>query len=77
MVVLYKRFLLLLLLRTKLIRRKRAWVRKISITREKKGEYHMLIQEMRLSYHHSHYKNFCMTQSRFDHLLGLVGPGKV
>ena len=71
-----KRLLLLLLLRRRRRHagRKRTWVRKINLKREKKGEYHALIQEMRLSDHDSFYKYFRMMPSRFDHLLSLVGP---
>lgn len=66
--------LLLLLLRRRRARKKRTWVRKINIERRLKGEYHALIQEMRLSDHESFYKYFRMVPSRFDHLLSLVGP---
>ena len=38
------------------------------------GEYHGLINEMRLVDHESYYKYFHMTPTRFDNLLSLVGP---
>ena len=72
-----RRLLLLLLLRRRRSRlRKRTWVRKINIKRREKGEYHALIQEMRLSDQDtcSFYKYFRMSPQRFDHLLGIVGP---
>ena len=70
-----RRLLLLLLLRRRRSRlRKRTWVRKINIKRREKGEYHALIQEMRLSDKDSFYKYFRMSPQRFDHLLGVVGP---
>ena len=49
-------------------------MRKINIKRREKGEYHALIQEMRLSDQDSFYKYFRMSPQRFDHLLGIVGP---
>ena len=71
----HRRLLLRLLLRRRLSRaRKRTWVRKINIKRREKGEYHALIQEMRLSDHDSFYKYFRMRPQRFDQLLAIVGP---
>ena len=49
-------------------------MRKINIKRSKKGEYHALIQEMRLSDQESFYKYFRITPARFDELLRIVGP---
>ena len=49
-------------------------MRKINAKRRQRGEYHTLIQEMRLSDHDSFYKYFRIIPSRFDHLLSLVGP---
>ena len=70
-----RKVLLLILLRRRLARRaKRCWIKKINRSRLLKGEYHSLIQEMRLSDHESFYKYFRMTPQRFDHLLSLVGP---
>ena len=71
----HRRLLLLLLLRRRRSRaRKRTRVRKIYIKRREKGEYHALIQEMRLSDHDSFYKYFRMSPQRFDQLLAIVGP---
>ena len=70
-----RKVLLLILRRRRLARRaKRCWIKKINRSRLLKGEYHSLIQEMRLSDHESFYKYFRMTPQRFDHLLSLVGP---
>ena len=38
------------------------------------GEYHALIQEMRLFDHSSFYKYFHMSPAKFDELLSRVGP---
>lgn len=38
------------------------------------GEYHALVNEMRLGDQQSFYRYFHMTPMRFSHLLGLVGP---
>ena len=76
----YRRHLLLLLL---LLRRRRrryqrvirsTWVRDIFWSRVNRGDYHALINEMRLVDHESFYKYFHMTPHRFDTLLSLVGP---
>ena len=71
--------LLLLLRRRRRLRRQKAvirssWVRKIFRNRAEMGEYHGLINEMRLFDHESYYKYFHMTPTRFDSLLSLVGP---
>ena len=55
-------------------RPKRLWVRSIFKCRTTKGEYHSLIEEMRLSDHESFFRYFHMTPERFSHLLSLVGP---
>ena len=54
--------------------KKRVWVRKINMKRHERGEYHALIQEMRLSDSESFYKYFRMTPGRFDELLCTVDP---
>ena len=70
-----RRVLLLMLLRRRHARKKkRSWVRHINIDRLRKGEYHALIQEMRLADHESFCKYFRMTPSMFDSLLSMVGP---
>ena len=71
--------ILLLLLR----RRRRRWIRRrrrqrrmrarqIFQQRPRQGEYHQLLQEMRLSDPDSHFKYLRMTKGRFDSLLAEV-----
>ena len=48
------------------------WVREIFKRRKTQGEFHNLVQEMRLCDRESHFKYFRMTRERFDHLLSLV-----
>lgn len=72
-------FLLLLLVRQRMARRrprtkKRTWVRQINRRRESLGEFHSLIQEMRLFDHDVFYRYFRMMPSWFDQLLSLVDP---
>lgn len=43
-------------------------------SRKKLGEYHCLIQQMRLNDHESFFQYFRMTPAWFDLLLGIVGP---
>ena len=78
MAVLNRRPLLLLLLirrrRRRRRERKRIWVRDIFKKRLQLGEYHSLINEMRLTDHQSFYRYFHMSPERFAHLLSLVGP---
>ena len=74
-----RHYLLLLLLyrrrrRRRTRRGKRTWVREIFRAQRTKGEYHTLINEMRLVDHSSFYKYFHMSPERFSHLLSLVGP---
>ncbi|XP_046862866.1 protein ANTAGONIST OF LIKE HETEROCHROMATIN PROTEIN 1-like isoform X2 [Xenia sp. Carnegie-2017] len=73
-----RKLAILLLLRQRRKRRnkykKRFWIEDILKRRKELGEYHRLIQEMRLNDPESFYQYFRMTPSRFDLLLGLVGP---
>ena len=47
-------------------RRKRFWVRSILTKRRQQGEYHNLLQEMRLSDEESHFRYLRMSRERFD-----------
>jgi hypothetical protein len=69
-------FLLLIIRRIRRSRQpKRAfWVRPIYQRRVELGEYHNLIQEMRLQDNESFFRYFRMIPSQFDRLLDLVGP---
>ena len=50
-------------------KKRRMWVRPIFTKRREQGEYHNLLQEMRLSDPESHFKYLRMSQFRFDSLL--------
>ena len=74
-----RKLLLLILLRRRRARRLarasrkgRIWVRQIFSERTTKGEYHTLVQEMRLHDHEYFFKQFRMSPARFDHLLSLI-----
>lgn len=54
--------------------KKRFWVKDILKSRKNLGEYHRLIQEMRLNDHESFFQYFRMTPGRLEELLCLVGP---
>ena len=69
----------LLLLAALFLRRKRkrrghksVWVRSIFAKRLQQGEYHQLLQEMRLSDPESHFRYIRMSKDRFDTLLAKV-----
>ena len=71
--------LLLLLLwrrhrRNKAKRRRRFWVRPIFHRRVRQGEYHNLLQEVRLCDAESHFRYLRMSRRTFDQLLAKVGP---
>ena len=53
-------------------KKRRMWVRPIFKKRREQGEYHNLLQEMRLSDPESHFKYLRMSQFRFDSLLKKV-----
>ena len=76
---LLKKALLLYLLRRRLQGRgmknkKSFWVRKIYQERLQKGEFHLLVQDMKLFDHMYLFQYFRMTPSVFEKLLHLVGP---
>ena len=77
--LLLKRALLLYLLRRRLQRRKLKnrksfWVRELYQERLQKGEFHLLVQDMKLFDHMYFFKYFRMAPSVFEKLLQLVGP---
>ena len=49
-----------------------SWVRPIFTRRRQQGEYHNLLQEMRLSDPESHFRYLRMSKERFDSLLAKV-----
>ena len=71
--------LLALHLRQKRKKRKTAkrpmWVRYIFTRRQQQGEYHNLLQEMRVSDPESHFRYLRMSKERFDCLLAEVYAG--
>ena len=65
---------LLLALRRRQRKKKRSmWVRPIFKLQRQQGEYHNLLQEMRLSDPDSHFRYLRMSKERFDNLLAMVG----
>ena len=54
--------------------RKRFWIRKIYAEREEKGEFHLLVQEMKLYDHAYFFKQFRMSPATFEQLLSLTAP---
>ena len=53
-------------------RRRKMWVRPIFARRRQQGEYHNLLQELRLSDPESHFTYMRMTKETFNLLLGKV-----
>ena len=53
-------------------KKRKMWVRPIFTKRRQQGEYHNLLQEMRLSDPESHFKYLRMSRFRFDSLLKKV-----
>ena len=71
----YENFLILVGLYCRRRRRKsirRTWVRSIFSMRHRQGEFHNLLQEMRLSDPESHFRYLRMSKERFDLLLAEV-----
>lgn len=76
------RVLLLLLLAKRRIRqrkrnnkyKKRFWIRKIFQERKRKGEYHLLIHDMRLFDHEYFFKHFRMLPDKYEKRLSYVAP---
>ena len=73
-----RRTKLLLLLKRRSERRKKyaksVWVRKIFQQRKQQGEFHLLINELRIHDHEYFFKYFRMSPSKYEDLLRLVGP---
>lgn len=53
---------------------RRQWVRQVLQNRDVYGEFHHLVQELRLYDEKTHFGYFRMTKERFDQLLTLIGP---
>jgi len=54
--------------------KKKFWIRKIFEERKQKGEYHLLVKDMRLFDHHYFFKQFRMLPSKYEKLLSYVAP---
>ena len=54
--------------------RKRFWVRQLFKERNEKGEYHLLVQDMRLFDHEFFFKQFRMLPTKYEKLLSFVAP---
>ena len=50
------------------------WVRKIFQERSTKGEFALLIHDLKLHDHEYFFKHFRMTPTRYEHLLSLIAP---
>lgn len=79
MAVLSKKTKILLLLKRRLAnqnkkQKKTIWVRKIFQERKQKGEFHLLINELRIHDHEYFFKYFRMSPSKYEDLLKIVGP---
>ena len=77
MAIFSRRTLLLLLLRKRLQRkkyRKRTWVRKIYKERKTKGEFHLLVKEMKVCDHELFFKYFRRNPTQYENLLKLIAP---
>ena len=77
MAIFSRRTLLLLLLRKRLQRkkyRKRTWVRKIYKERKTKGEFHLLVKEMKVCDHELFFKYFRMNPTQYENLFKLIAP---
>jgi hypothetical protein len=53
---------------------RRCWVRPIFSRRRQQGDFHNLIQELRLSDPESYFRYMRMSKERFDDILSKVGP---
>ena len=73
-----KRTEMLLLMRRRTIAKnkykKRFWVCRIFQERKQKGEYHLLLQDLRLHDHEYVFKCFRISHSKYEELLRLVAP---
>ena len=58
--------------RRKRKRKRRMWVQPIFVRRRQQGEYHQLLQELRLTDPELHFKYLRMSKERFDSLLEKV-----
>lgn len=72
-----RQIIILAILRRRLRRKKRAprfWMRPIYAKRKTKGEFHCLVQEMKLGDHELFFKQFRMLPTKLEELLRWVAP---
>ena len=78
MAAISRRILLLLILKRRLAARqkyrKRMWVRKLFMERKNKGEFHLLVADLRLHDSEYFFKYFRMTPVQYEELLLWVAP---
>ena len=58
-------------------RRRSTWVRPVLQQHVEQGEFHNLLQELRLSDRDGHFRYLRMSKERFDHLLAQVSNAEV
>ena len=74
----WRQIILILLLRRRIHRRnkykKAFWIRQIFAERKQKGEFHFLINDLKLFDHQFFFVQFRMLPSKLEELLAWVGP---
>ena len=65
---------LILLKRRKKERQRRCWIRKIYMERCEKGEYHLLVRDLRLHDQEYFFRYFRMSPSTYEELLSFIAP---
>ena len=55
-------------------KKRKYWVRKIYAKRQTKGEYHLLVQALKLHDQDYFFRCFCMSPENFEMLLSWIGP---
>ena len=58
----------------KVPKKKRFWVRKVYAERLQKGEFHLLVRDLRLHDHEYFFRYFRMSPTMFEELLSLISP---
>ena len=58
-------------------RKKRVWVRKIFQDRKQKGEFHLLLRELKLYDHEYFFKYFRMSPTQYEHFLSLIAAPSI
>ena len=74
LLVMKKKLLILKLIELKRKRKKRHWVRKVYRDRQEKGEFHMVVRDLRLHDHEYFFTCFSMSPSTFEELISFDAP---